>query len=74
MENVRNHKHIKLILENVRNHRHIKLITNKLFMLGTKLSYSNFFKHLLSIEMKKVQIFMNKSVYLEISKTVMYEF
>ena len=43
-------------------------------MLGTKLSYRNFFKHLLSIEMKKVQIFMNKSVYLEISKTVMYEF
>ena len=52
----------------------------KLFGVGTKLSQHNFFtENLLVIEMRKAQIFMNKSVYLgqsilELSKIVMYEF
>ena len=49
-------------LENIRKHRDIKL---GLFSIRTKMSCSNFFyKNLLTIEMRKAQILMNKPVHL----------
>ena len=71
-------------MENVRKHRHIKLVaTNK--RRNQLLSEPNyhttkwFSEGLLAIEMKKIKVKMNKPVYLdlsilEISKTLMYEF
>ena len=64
--------------KNVGKHRNIKLVTTE--RRRNYLVPENFFtKNLLSIEMTKTQILMNKSVYsgssiLDLSKTVMYEF
>ena len=71
-------------MENVRNHRDIKLVTTeeKRSKLVSELNYhttKHFSENLLAIEMKKTKVIMNKPVYLgmsilDISKTLMYEF
>ena len=71
-------------MENVRNHRDIKLVTTeeKRSKLVSEPNYhttKHFSKNLLAIEMKKTKVKMNKPVYLgmsilDISKTLMYEF
>ena len=71
-------------MENVRNHRDIKLVTTKekRIRLVSEPNYHTtkyFSKNLLAIEMKKTKVKMNKPVYLgmsilDISKTLMYEF
>ena len=71
-------------MENVRNHRDIKLVTSE---KGRKQivsepnyhSCKKFSDHLMAIEMKKTRVKMNKPLYLgmsilDISKTLMYEF
>ena len=71
-------------MENVRNHRDIKLITNnerrnKLVSERNYHSTKHFSENLLAIGMRKTKVIMNKPVYLgqailDISKTLMYEF
>ena len=71
-------------MENVRNHRDIKLVTTeeKRSKLVSELNYhttKHFSENLLAIEMKKTKVKMNKLVYLgvsilDISKTLIYEF
>ena len=71
-------------MENVRNHRDIKLVTtdkrrNQLVSEPNYHSTKWFSENLLPIEMKKTKVKMKKPVYLdlsilEISKTLMYEF
>ena len=71
-------------MENVRNHRDIKLVaTNKQrSRLASEPNYHStkyISKDLLIMEMKKVEVKMNKLIYLDqaildISKTLMYEF
>ena len=71
-------------MENVRKNRDIKLITteNRRNYLVSESNYHStkfFTENLLTIEMIKTQIFMNKPVYLglsilELSKIVMHEF
>ena len=71
-------------MENVRNHRDIKLVTTdeKRNQLVSEPNYHTtkyFSENLLAIEMKKTKVKMNKPVYLgmsilDISKTLMYEF
>ena len=71
-------------MENVRKHRDIKLVTveKRRNYLVLEPNYHNamFFKEtLLAIEMEKVQVLINRSVYLRLSilqlnKTVIYEF
>ena len=71
-------------MENVRNHRHIKLVTtneirNKLVSKPNYHTTTQFSENLIAIEMKKTLIVMNKPIYLGqailyISKTLMYEF
>ena len=71
-------------MENVREHRHIKLVTTerRRNYLVSEPNYHTtkfFTESLLAIEMRKTQILMNKPVYLglsilDLSKTVMYEF
>ena len=71
-------------MENVRNHRDIKLVTTeeKRSKLVSEPNYhttKHFSENLLAIEMKKTKVKMNKLVYLgvsilDISKTLMYEF
>ena len=71
-------------LENVRNHRDIKLVKSdkrrKGLVSGPNYhSHKNFSEYLIAIEMKKTKIKMNKLIYLgmsilDISKTLMYEF
>ena len=71
-------------MENMRKHRNIKLVTTKkrrIFLVLEPNYYTKkfFTKTLLAIEMRKIQILMNKSVrldlsILDLSKTVMYEF
>ena len=71
-------------MENVRKHRYIKLVTREK-RIDTMVSERNyhttkfFTKNLLGIEMKRMQILMNKSVYLglsmlELSKILMHKF
>ena len=70
-------------MENVRNHRDIKLVTtderrNKLVSEPNYHSTKHFSENLLAIEMRKTKVIMNKSVYLGqailgISKMLMYE-
>ena len=71
-------------MENVREHRHIKLVTTER-RRNYLLSESNyhttkfFTENLLATEMRKTQILTNKPLYLDLSisdlsKTVMYEF
>ena len=71
-------------MENVRNHRDIKLVTtnerrNKLVSEPNYHTSKQFPENLLVIEMKKTKVKINKPVYLgqailDISKTIMYEF
>ena len=71
-------------MENVRNHRDIKLVTtdekrNKLVSEPNYHTTKRFSESLLAIEMKKSKVKMNKPIYLgmpilDISKTLMYEF
>ena len=63
-------------MENVRNHRDIKLVTSdkRRSIFASEPNY-----HLLIMEMKKVEVKMNKPIYLgqailDISKTLIYEF
>ena len=71
MENVRNHRNIKLIITDKRRKR---LVSEPNYH-----SRKNFSDHLMAIEMKKTRVKMIKSLYLgmsilDISKTLMYEF
>ena len=71
MENVRNHKDIKLV---VTNETRKKLVSEPNYH-----SSKSFSDNLMAIEMKKTKVFMNKPIYLgqailDISKTLMYEF
>ena len=71
-------------MENVRYHRGIKLVTSdkRRSILASELNYHStkyISKDLLTMEMKKVEVKMNKPIYLgqailNISKTLMYEF
>ena len=71
-------------MENVRNHRDIKLVTSekrrkRLVSEPNYHSCKKFSDHLMAIEMKKTRVKMNKPLYLgmsilDISKTVMYKF
>ena len=71
-------------LENVRNHRDIKLVTSdkrrkRLVSQPNYHSHKKFSVHLMSIEMKTTRVKMIKPLYLgmsilDISKTLMYEF
>ena len=71
-------------MENVRKYRDIKLVTtdekrNKLVSEPNYHTTKRFSENLLAIEIKKIKVKMNKSVYLgrsilDISKTIMYEF
>ena len=71
-------------MENVRNHRYIKLATNneRRNKLASEPNYhktTQFSEDFMAIEMKKTVIVMNKPIYLDqaildISKTLMYEF
>ena len=65
--------------ENVRKYRDIKLVTkdvkrNKLVSEQNYHTTKRFSENLLAIEMKKTKVKMNKPVYLNISKTLMYKF
>ena len=74
----------KTIMENVRNHRDIKILTtdkrrNQLVLEPNYHTAKWFSEDLLAIEMKEITVKINKRVYLglsilEISKTLMYEF
>ena len=71
MENVRNHRDIKLI---VTNGRRKKLVSEPNFHTS-----KHFSEELMAIEMRKTKVTMSKPVYLgqailDISKTLMYEF
>ena len=71
-------------MENVRNHRDIKLVTSdkrrkRLVSEPNDHSHKNFSDHLMAIEMKKTKVTVAKPLYLgmsklDISKTLMYEF
>ena len=71
-------------MKNVRKHRDIKLVTTekrKKYLMSEPYYHTTkfFTENLLAIEMKKVQILMNKPVYLGLSilklnKVIMYEF
>ena len=71
-------------MENVRNHRDIKLVTtnkkrNKLVSERNYHTTKHFPENLVATEMKKTKVKMNKRVYLGMSildsnKTLMYEF
>ena len=71
-------------MENVRNHRDIKLVTSdkrrkRLFSEPNYHSHKNFSEYLMAIEMKKTRIKMIKPIYLgmsilDISKMIMNEF
>ena len=71
-------------MENVRNHRDIKLVTSdkrrkQLVSEPNYHSHKKFSDHLMAIEMKKIRVKMTKPLYLgmsilDISKILMYEF
>ena len=71
-------------MENLKNHRDIKLVTSekrrkRLVSEPNYHSCKKFSDHLMAIEMKKTRVKMNKPLYLgasilDISKTLMYEF
>ena len=71
-------------MENVRNHRDIKLVTSdkrrkRLVSEPNYHSHKNFSEHLMAIEIKKAKVKMIKPIYLgmsllDISKTLMYDF
>ena len=71
MENVRNHRDIKLV---VTNERRKKLTSEPNYH-----TCKQFSENLMAIEMRKTNVYMNKPIYLgqailDISKTLMYEF
>ena len=71
MENIRNHKDMKLVTTE---QKHQKYVMKPKFKDGYPFS-----KELFSVEMGKIEITMNKPVYLgqaisDLSKTLMYEF
>ena len=71
MENIRNHKDMKLVTSDKKN---LKYVMKPNFKDGHPFS-----KHLFAVEMGKTEIMMNKPVYLgeailDLSKTLMYEF
>ena len=71
-------------MENVRNHRDIKLVTSdkrrkRLVSEPNYHSHKKISKHFMAIEMKKTKVKLTKPFYLgmfilDISKTLMYEF
>ena len=71
-------------MENIRNHRDIKLVTSdkrrkRLVSEPNCHSHKKFWEHLMAIEVKKTHVKMTKPLYLgmsilDISKTLMYEF
>ena len=71
-------------MENVRNHRDIKLVTSdkrrkRLVSESNNHSHKQFSDHLMAIEMKKTRAKMTKPLYLgisilDISKILMYKF
>ena len=71
-------------MENVRNHRDIKLVTadkrrNQLVSEPSHDAMKRFSENLVAIEMRKTKVKMNKPIYvgmaiLDISQTLMYEF
>ena len=71
-------------MENVRNHRDIKLVTtnerrNKLVSERNYHTTNHFSENLLAIEIRKTKVVLSKPIYLgqailDISKTLMYEF
>ena len=71
-------------MENIRNHRNIKLVNNKVDYLRAvmHLNFKSgmlFGTNLIACEMGKIKVVMNKPVYLgqailDLSKTIMYEF
>ena len=71
-------------MENIRNHRHIKILTTdkRRSILASEPNYHSskrISKDLIIMEMRKVELKMNKPMYLgqailDISKTLMYEF
>ena len=71
-------------MENVRNHRNIKLVNtyekfNKYASEPHLMNVKCFSENVLAVEMRKIEVFMKKSVYfgqaiLDINKTLMYEF
>ena len=71
-------------MENIRNHRDIKLVTSdkrrkRLVSEPNYHSHKNFSDHLIAIEMKKTRVKMAKPLYLgmsilDVSKILMYEF
>ena len=82
--NLMNNSVLGKTMENVRNHRDIKLVTtnerrNKLVSGPNYHTTKHFSENLLAIEIRKPKIIMNKPAYLwqailDISKTLMYEF
>ena len=71
MENIRNHKDMKLVTSDK---KYLKYVMKPNFKDGHPFS-----KHLFAVEMGKTEITMNKTVYLgqailDLSKTLMYEF
>ena len=71
-------------MENIRNHRDIKLVTSdkrrkRLVSKSSYHSHKKFSEHLMAIEMKKTRVKMAKPLYLgmsilHISKILMYKF
>ena len=71
-------------MENVRNHRNMKLVTSEkrrkqLVLEPNYYPYKKFSDHLMAIEVKKTRLKMNKPLYLgasilDISKMLMYKF
>ena len=71
MENVRNHRDIKLVTTNAQREKHVSEPNYH--------TSRQFSEDLMAIEMNKTKVLMNKPVYLgqailDISKTLMYEF
>ena len=72
------------MMENIRNHKDMKLVTiepkyQKYVMKPNFKDSRPFFKYLFTVKMGKTEIKMNKPVYLgqamlDLSKTLMYEF
>ena len=71
-------------MENIRNHKHMKLVTSKekytkYVMKPNFKDGHSFSRYLFAVEMGKTELNMNKPVYLgqailDLSKTLMYEF
>ena len=82
--NLMNNSAFRKTMENVRNHRDIKLVTSekrrkRLISEPNYHSCKNFSDHLIATEMKTTRVKMNKPLYLgmsilDISKTLMYKF